>query len=75
MARATMKESEITFAVYEAREGGYWAYAHGHSIFTQADSMDELRSMVDGAVDCHFETDSSPTNINLELRQDCTPNR
>ena len=55
-----MKASEIIFPVEESREGGYEARALGHSIFTQADSLDELREMVRDAVRCHFDTDSIP---------------
>ena len=52
-----MKDSEIIFAVEESPEGGYEARAIGHSIFTQADSMDELQGMVRDAVYCHFDAD------------------
>jgi predicted RNase H-like HicB family nuclease len=52
-----MKESEIVFAVEESPDGGYEAHALGHAIFTQADSMDELREMVRDAVRCHFDAE------------------
>jgi len=55
-----MKDSEIIFAVEEAPEGGYEARALGHPIFTQAESMDELREMVRDAVRCHFDSDAVP---------------
>lgn len=42
-----MTETEIIFAVEEAPEGGYTARALGHSIFTEADSIEDLRP--DGA--------------------------
>ena len=62
-----MKDSEIIFAVEESPEGGYEAHALGHAIFTQADSMDELREMVRDAVRCHFEEDSTPAMIRLSF--------
>jgi hypothetical protein len=62
-----MKESEIIFAVQESPEGGYEAHALGYPIFTQAESMDELREMVRGAVRCHFEGDSIPAVIRLSF--------
>ena len=65
MARTTMRETDITFEVFKAREGGYWARALGHPIFTEAESICELRAMVDDAVRCHFESVSVPTKINL----------
>jgi predicted RNase H-like HicB family nuclease len=46
--------SEIIFEVREADEGGFWARALGHSIFTQGETWDDLRQMVKEAVSCHF---------------------
>jgi len=66
----TMKESEIIFAVQEAPEGGYEARALGHSIFTQAESLNELREMVRDAVRCHFDTESIPAVIRLHFVRD-----
>ncbi len=54
-----MAETEIIFSVQESAEGGYEARALGHDIFTQADSMEELREMVRDAVRCHFDGDSA----------------
>ena len=65
-----MAESEIIFNVQESPEGGYEARALGHPIYTQADSMDELRKMVQDAVRCHFEADSGPRVIRLHLVKD-----
>lgn len=45
---------EIVFLVEESNEGGFVARALGESIFTQADSIDELRNEVRDAVRCHF---------------------
>jgi hypothetical protein len=46
---------EIIFEVHEDEiDGGYNAAALGHSIFTQGDSLDELRGNVREAVQCHF---------------------
>lgn len=60
-----MAETEIIFAVRESPEGGYEARALGHPIFTQAETMDELREMVRDAVRCHFESGSVPAVIRL----------
>ena len=65
-----MDVSEIIFMVEEAAEGGYEARALGHSIFTQADSLEELRSMVQDAVRCHFEEKDRPRLIRLHLVKD-----
>ena len=55
-----MAESEIIFAVEDSPEGGYEARALGHSIFTQADTLEELKRMVQDAVRCHFDGDAKP---------------
>ena len=49
--------TEIIFLVEESEEGGYLAKALGESIFTQGDTLDELRNMVKDAVRCHFNDD------------------
>ena len=49
-----MSETEIIFSYQESSDGGYEARAIGHSIFTQAETMDELRANVNDAVACHF---------------------
>jgi hypothetical protein len=65
-----MKSSEIIFSVQDSPEGGYEARALGHSIFTQADSIEELKSMVRDAVACHFDPDSKPDVIRLHIVKD-----
>lgn len=49
-----MCTSEIIFAVRESPEGGYEARAVGHSIFTEADTTEELHEMISDALRCHF---------------------
>jgi hypothetical protein len=65
-----MRPSEIIFSVQESSEGGYEARALGYSIFAQADSLDELKSMVREAVSCHFDSDSKPNVIRLHIVKD-----
>ena len=62
-----MADTEIIFSVEESPEGGYEARALGFSIYTQADTLDELKSMVQDAVRCHFEPHDSPRLIRLHL--------
>jgi hypothetical protein len=52
--------NEIIFIVSEPTEGGYAAEALGHSIFTVAETLEELDEMVGDAVICHFEEDRRP---------------
>lgn len=46
---------ELIFEVRDAEEGGYCARALGHSIFTEADTWEELRANVLEATSVHFE--------------------
>jgi len=60
-------EKEIIFAVVESPEGGYGARALGHSIFTQAETMEELKGMVRDAVSCHFEARREPCTVRVRF--------
>jgi predicted RNase H-like HicB family nuclease len=62
--------TEIIFVVEESPEGGYEARALGFSIFTQAESMEELKAMVQDAVRCHFEDGTGPRIIRLHIVKD-----
>ena len=57
--------NEIIFLIEDAVEGGFTARALGESIFTAADTMDELRQNIREAVDCHFENGQGPKLIRL----------
>ncbi|HEX5727420.1 MAG TPA: hypothetical protein VFX98_18250 [Longimicrobiaceae bacterium] len=59
--------SEIIFLVEEADEGGFTARALGESIFTEANTLDDLREMVRDAVRCHFEEGQQPKLIRLHF--------
>jgi len=65
-----MADTEIIFSVQESPEGGYEARALGFAIFTQADTLDELRAMVQDAVRCHFEPQDAPRLIRLHIVKD-----
>jgi len=65
-----MTESEIIFAVEESPDGGYEARALGHSIYTQADTLDDLKGMVRDALRCHFDEGDRPRVIRLHLVKD-----
>ena len=57
---------EIIFIVKESEEGGFIASALGHSIVTDGDTMEELRSNVKEAVHCHFD-DNQKRLIRLHM--------
>jgi len=65
-----MSESEIIFSVQESAEGGYEARALGYSIFTEADSLEELKSRLRDAVACHFADGPKPKIIRLHMVRD-----
>ena len=46
---------ELIFEVRDAEEGGYYARALGHGIFTQAETWEALRAHVLEATLLHFE--------------------
>ena len=59
--------NEIIFVVEEAPEGGFMARALGHSVFTEADDLGNLRANVREAVDCHFDDENRPQIIRLHF--------
>lgn len=59
--------SEILFQVLESPEGGFEAKALSHSIYTEADTLDELREMIRDAVACHFDEAMRPKIIRLHF--------
>jgi hypothetical protein len=66
-----IKMTEIIFLVEDDLEGGYVAKAIGESIFTQADSIQELRELVRDAVQCHYSDQTTrPKLIRLHIVHD-----
>lgn len=59
--------SEIIFLVEESEEGGYIARALGYSIYTEAETFEELKQMITDAVRCHFEESNMPRIIRLHM--------
>ena len=56
---------QIIFTVQESVDGGYEATAVGHHIFTQGETWDDLKEMVQDAVRCHFADSDAPKIIRL----------
>jgi hypothetical protein len=61
---------EVIFLVEEAPEGGYTARALDTAIFTEADTLAELRAAVRDAVQCHFDDGDAPAVIRLHFVRD-----
>jgi len=57
---------EVIFLVEESEESGFTAKGMGVSIFTQADTLEELRAAVKDAVHCHFD-EGKPRLIRLHM--------
>lgn len=64
--------SEIIFEVREDEaDGGYTASALGYGIHTQAETREELRTMVREAVECYFvNAKDAPKLIRLHFVHD-----
>jgi hypothetical protein len=59
--------NEVIFLIVDAPEGGYTARALGESIFTEAETLDDLRRNIRDAVACHFDDDKKPAVIRLHF--------
>jgi len=61
---------EIAFEVTQEADGGYIAEAIGESIFTQAESWDELRKNAREAVQAFYFDSVPPASIRLRMVRD-----
>lgn len=62
--------SEIIFLIEESPEGGYSAKAMGHSIFTDAETIEEMKENIKDAVKCHFEDIDLPKMVRMHFVRD-----
>ena len=62
--------TEIIFIVEESIEGGFEARALDHSIYTEGDTLEDIRTMVRDAVQCHFDEKDRPRLIRLHIVKD-----
>jgi predicted RNase H-like HicB family nuclease len=64
-------DMELIFEIRDAEEGGYYARALGHPIFTQAETWEELRKNALEAVSLHFEDSTvRPSIVQLHYVKD-----
>ncbi len=61
---------ELVFEVVQEADGGYCAECLTESIFTQADSWDELRRSVVEAVNAFYFDRPAPASVRLHLVRD-----
>jgi len=63
-----MKVKEIIFIVEEDPEGGYNARALGYSIFTEGETLEEIKEKIKDALKCHFDKEEDiPQVIRLHI--------
>lgn len=58
---------ELIFLIEEAVEGGYNARALGESIFTQGDTLEEIKLNIKEAVECHFDEENKPKLLRFHI--------
>ncbi len=61
---------EIVFEISQEADGGYTAEAIGESIFTEADTWDELKANVLEAVQAFYFDAAPPASIRLRMVRD-----
>ncbi|MHA1682189.1 MAG: 2-oxoisovalerate dehydrogenase [Promethearchaeota archaeon] len=59
--------NEIFFIIEESLDGGYEARALDVSIFTEAETIEELKESIKDAVRCHFDEKNIPKLIRLHF--------
>ena len=63
--------TEIVFQIEDDPDGGLTARAIGASIFTEAETVEELRAKIRDAVRCHFDNPAErPKMIRLHFTRD-----
>jgi predicted RNase H-like HicB family nuclease len=63
-----MKSAELIFLVEEDPEGGFTAKAVGESIFTQGETLAEIKTNIKQALSCHFDRkENIPASIRLHV--------
>lgn len=62
--------NELVFEITQEEDGGFVAEALGESIFTQADTWEELRANVREAVAAFYFDRPAPTRLRLHLVRD-----
>jgi predicted RNase H-like HicB family nuclease len=62
--------NEIVFEVNQEADGGFCAECLTESIFTQADTWDELRANVRDAVEAFYFDTQKPSAVRLHLVRD-----
>ncbi|MBX2914065.1 MAG: 2-oxoisovalerate dehydrogenase [Cyclobacteriaceae bacterium] len=57
---------EIKFIIQPSAEGGFEARALEYSIFTEGETLEEVKENISEAIKCHFEDSEAPTIISIQ---------
>ena len=60
-------DTEIIFLIEEDSVSGFFARALGHPIFTQAETLEDLKENIRDAIRCHFDESELPRIIRLHF--------
>lgn len=60
---------ERIFIVEESPEGGFEAKVLGYSIFTEGETMEDLKQNIIEAIHCHFD-DDTPKIVRLHMTKE-----
>jgi predicted RNase H-like HicB family nuclease len=61
--------SEIIIIVENSDEGGYTAKSLGYSIYTEGETLDELKENIKDAIKCHFDVEEIPHRYPFQNEQ------
>jgi hypothetical protein len=67
-----MARDEIIFLIEESLDGGFEDRALGHSIYAEAETLEESREEARDAVRCHFDEADLPRVTRLHIVRDET---
>jgi predicted RNase H-like HicB family nuclease len=59
--------NEIIFYIEESLDGGFEAKALGYPIFTDGETIEELKMNIKDAIRCHFDQGEIPQVIRLHF--------
>jgi predicted RNase H-like HicB family nuclease len=59
--------NEIIFYIEESLDGGFEAKALGYPVFTDGETLEELKQNIKDAVRCHFDPEETPQVIRLHF--------
>ena len=69
-SEANSHMKELVFEIVQEADGGFTAEALGESIFTQANTWEELKANVKEAVQAFYFDSAPPASIRLHLTRD-----